>query len=378
MKTAVVVLPTYNEKDNISSLIPAIFTSQKNIDRWKLKILVVDDNSPDNTAYAVRHLQKKYSNLHLVLGKKEGLGKAYQRGFMYALHTLKPDVLFEMDADWSHDPKMIPSFLNAIDEGNDMVIGSRYMKGGSIPANWAWYRKVFSILSNFFVRIGFMHLSQKEWTNGYRAIRTWVVEKNLPSMGLYNGYVFQIAFLDKTLKLGAKIFEIPIHFTDRSKGESKIDAPLYIWNIIHYVVTHSSFIRYFVVGVIGFALDFFIAYLLITWRVTSKVAANMISSEVAIISNFLWNNFWSFSHKRIAGNSSVLFKQFFIFNLIASGSILIQGGGLGLALKLFGDREISILNFSIDSWIVYKVFIIACIIIPYSYMLYNKIVWKSK
>ena len=314
MKKAVIVLPTYNEKENVSTLIPALFSVQKRLKDWNIAVLVVDDSSPDDTADVVVKMQKKFPKLFLITGKKEGLGKAYQRGFTYALQKLAPDVLFEMDADWSHDPKKIPSFLQKIDAGSDMVIGSRYMKGGSIPQNWAWYRKIFSIMSNLFVRVGFMHLSQKEWTNGYRAIRKWVVKKNLPSMGLYNGYVFQIAFLDKTLKLGAQISEVPIHFTDRSQGESKIDAPQYIGNIIHYVLTHSSFVRYVLVGIVGFSIDFMIAYVLISFHVVSKVLANMISAEIAIISNFTWNNLWSFSHKRIKGTSFSFLKQFSVFN----------------------------------------------------------------
>jgi len=377
MKKAVIVLPTYNEKENVSTLIPTLFSIQKVLKDWRIAVLVVDDSSPDKTADAVVVMQKKFPQLYLISGKKEGLGKAYQRGFTYALKELAPDVLFEMDADWSHDPKKIPSFLEAIDAGSDMVIGSRYMKGGSIPQNWAWYRKIFSIMSNLFVRVGFMHLSQKEWTNGFRAIRKWVVEKNLPSMGLYNGYVFQIAFLDKTLKLEAKISEVPIHFTDRNQGESKINAPQYIGQIIHYVLTHSSFIRYVLVGIVGFSIDFMIAYLLISFHVASKVFANMISAEIAIISNFTWNNLWSFSHKRIKGTTSSLLKQFLVFNLIASGSILIQGGGLGLMLKFLGDSRFNMGIVSIQSWIVYKIFIIVFIIIPYSYLLYNKVVWKK-
>lgn len=377
MKNAVIVLPTYNERDNVSTLVPALFKIQQDLKEWNLIVLVVDDNSPDKTARAVSVLQKKFPKLFLLSGKKEGLGKAYQRGFTYALKKLRPDVLFEMDADWSHDPKKIPAFLEAIDAGSDMVIGSRYMKGGSIPQNWAWYRKIFSILSNLFARVGFMHLKQREWTNGFRAIRTWVVEKNLPSMGLYNGYVFQIAFLDKTFKLGACINEVPIHFRDRNSGESKINAPQYIWHIIRYVLTHSSFIRYVIVGLVGFSIDFLIAYLLITYHVVSKVLANMISAEIAIISNFTWNDLWSFNHKRIKGTARSFLKQFLVFNLIASGSILIQGGGLGLLLALLGDRQINMHYFTMQSWLVYKIFIITFIIIPYSYLLYNKIVWKK-
>ncbi|MCR4326110.1 MAG: glycosyltransferase [Candidatus Roizmanbacteria bacterium] len=377
-KNIVVVLPTYNEKENVSSLIKALFDVGKTIQNWKLLVLVVDDRSPDGTGKVVKQLQKKYSNLYLIEGNKEGLGKAYQRGFRYGLDELDAHVLVEMDADWSHNPKDLPKLVQQIERGADMVIGSRYMPGGSIPDNWGWYRKLLSVGANLIVRLGFMNLRQREWTNGYRMIKAWVAQKNLPEMGKYHGYLFQIAFLDKTLKLGARIDEVPIHFIDRTYGQSKINAKEYIMGIVSYILFNSSFIKYIVVGSTGFILDFGIAYLLIHLFNGPKVLSNVLSAEVAIISNFLLNNFWSFKHHRITGGPLVFMGKLFIFNLISSGSLVIQGFGLSLALKYIGDTVFNLGFMEIHSWIVYKASIIIFIIIPYSYILYTKVVWKKK
>jgi len=176
MKKALVILPTYNEQENIKTLIPEVFAVVKNNPKWQLSVLVVDDNSPDKTYLTVKSLQKKFKDLYLVLGKKQGLGKAYWRGFNFALERIKPYVIFQMDADWSHSPNLIPHFLKEIEEGADLVIGSRYIKGGSIPKNWQWYRKIFSVLGNFIIRLGFMSLKIHDWTSGYRAIKAWFIK----------------------------------------------------------------------------------------------------------------------------------------------------------------------------------------------------------
>jgi len=126
----VIIIPTYNEKENIGLLITALHEASQQFSQHTSHLLVVDDNSPDGTAAEVKAKQKKYKNLHLITGKKEGLGKAYLRGMDYASDKLGAEVMFEMDADFSHDPKLIPKFLEKIDQGYDLVVGSRYTSGG--------------------------------------------------------------------------------------------------------------------------------------------------------------------------------------------------------------------------------------------------------
>jgi dolichol-phosphate mannosyltransferase len=369
MRKAVIILPTFNEQGNIGSLIEAIFEQTKKFNNWDLHVLVVDSKSKDKTIDEINSLLKKYPHqLHLLVTEKEGLGKAYIRGFNYAIDKLKAFVIFEMDADWSHNPQDIPRFLKKIEQGADFVIGSRYMKGGSIPQDWGIHRKLFSILGNLIVRFGFMRLKISEWTNGYRAIKSWVAKEILPDMNKYSGYVFQVAFIDKAYNMGANIQNIPINFIDRKKGISKINSVQYITQTILYVFTKSSFIKFVIVGSMGFIVDFAISFLLIEKVNWTIWLATLISAECAIISNFLFNNFWSFKHKKINNTIFSYFFAFFKFNLISSFSIIIQAIGIQLLASLFGHQL----------WIYYKIFIIAFIIIPYSYIFYNKFIWKKK
>lgn len=368
MRKAVIVLPTYNEAKNIGKMLQSIFEVESDIHNWSINILVVDSNSPDGTAVFVEKLQKKHNNLSLLKTEKEGLGQAYIHGFTYALDNLNPFVLFEMDSDLSHDPKDIPKFLKKIEEGSDFVVGSRYIPGGSIPKDWEIHRKIFSVVGNWIVRLGFMKLSVTEWTNGYRAIKSWIVKKHLTDMEGYTGYVFQIALLDNAIKSGAKVQEIPVNFTDRIEGSSKIDSVEYIYQTIKYVFLNSSFIKFAIVGGIGFIIDFGISYFLIETVIVSVWLSTIISAETAIASNFLLNNQWSFKHKRLNRKERSLLWNFIKFNAIASGSLLIQTVGMTVSTNVFG----------VTYWYIYKVLIIIFIIIPYSYFFYNKLVWKDK
>ena len=139
----VVILPTYNERGNIEKLIPILEEEVfPKIKKHNMSILVADDNSPDGTGEEVLKMMKKWSNIEISKGTKEGLGAAYVRAMNYAVDKMKADVMFEMDADFFHDPNKIPEFLSKIDQGYDFVVGSRYIKGGGIPKNWGIHRKI--------------------------------------------------------------------------------------------------------------------------------------------------------------------------------------------------------------------------------------------
>lgn len=217
MKT-VIVLPTYNEAENIEELLHKVF---KTID-FETKILVVDDYSPDKTAEIVFKLQQQYENLYIIQKKERGLGKAYIKGFEYAINNLDAEILIEMDSDFSHDPKKIPELLREIQAGADFVIGSRYIKGGSIPKEWAFIRKINSKYGNLFARFIAGLKDVKDCTSGFRAIRADFIKKiNLDELNV-RGYSFQMNILFECVQLGAKVVEIPLNFVDRTKGKSKL------------------------------------------------------------------------------------------------------------------------------------------------------------
>jgi dolichol-phosphate mannosyltransferase len=380
MKKALIVLPTFNEAGTIKKLIEDILTQNKKLPNWNIEVLINDSASTDDTAKIIKVIQKKFpGKVYLLETRREGLGKAYHQAFTYSIEKIQPFVIFQMDADYSHNPNDIPLFLKKIEKGADFVIGARYIKGGSIPKNWGWYRKMFSICGNLIVRLGFMKLKIHDWTSGFRAIKSWIIKDTLFFVKDYSGYVFQIALLDHAIKKNAKISEVPINFIDRKYGKSKIIFTQYIFQILLYVFNNSSFIKFVIVGFFGFAVDFSFAYLFINKLHVSKAPSNMLSSEIAIFFNFLLNNFWSFKDKKIIGGFFAYLIKFITFNLVSSGSVIIQGAGLALALRFLGDKTINLLGvINVESWIIYKVLIIAFIIIPYSYILYNKFVWKKK
>jgi dolichol-phosphate mannosyltransferase len=238
MKT-VIIVPTYNERENIGRLIDVVEgIIAKLPSKFETHILVVDDTSPDGTAKEVQASQKKYKNLHLLINqKKAGLGGAYLKGMEYAVKNLGAEVLMEFDADFSHDPKKIPAFLNAIEAGSDLVLGSRYIKGGTIPADWGWHRKFLSVMGNITIRIIMTNFTIKDWTTGYRAIRREVYEsvKKAINRERFFGYTFQIGFLHQAIRQGYKVSEVPINFIDRTHGKSKL-GPEYIKNTLIFII----------------------------------------------------------------------------------------------------------------------------------------------
>ena len=223
MDHVVIVLPTYNEAENIGKLLDAIQNQARRLENSRLSVVVVDDLSPDGTGEIVSQYSKQRPNVYLLGGEeKRGLGTAYKRGIFYAINELGADIVFEMDADFSHDPNDIPRLLKVASEGSDFAVGSRYVPGGSIPDNWSALRKANSRWGNIFARhiAGLRNI--RDCTSGYRAIRTDLLRKIDLNKLAVTGYAFQMSLLHAAVQSGAVVSEIPIRFTDRVRGESKI------------------------------------------------------------------------------------------------------------------------------------------------------------
>jgi len=217
MKT-LVIIPTYNEQENIDRIVDAVLAQSEEID-----ILIVDDNSPDGTALLVKKLQKNNPRIHLIeRHNKMGLGTAYVAGFKYAIQK-RYDYIFEMDADFSHDPQEIPHFLEAIRE-NDLVLGSRYAQGVTI-VNWPLKRLILSYSANVYTRL-VTGLPFKDNTGGFKCIRREVLEAIDLDKINSGGYAFQIEMTYKAWKKGFRITEIPIIFVDRVEGTSKMSKKI--------------------------------------------------------------------------------------------------------------------------------------------------------
>lgn len=211
---ALVIVPTFNEKNNIKSIISKILDVDS-----RVEVLVVDDNSPDGTANLVKSIQEENSRVHLLQrAEKMGLGSAYIDGFRKSLE-LGFDAVFQMDADFSHDPKYIPSFLDEL-QNSDVIVGSRYIKGVSV-INWSLSRLLLSYFANIYAKI-VTGVPVNDLTGGFKCIKKEALQSVDFSKFSSNGYAFQIELNYSFYSNGFKIKELPIIFVDREEGESKM------------------------------------------------------------------------------------------------------------------------------------------------------------
>jgi dolichol-phosphate mannosyltransferase len=336
MLKLVIVLPTYNERENIQALIPALQDTLRAVP-YQSHILVVDDNSPDGTADAVRSLMKEHGNLHLITGEKRGLGAAYIRGMQHALAALGADVVVEMDSDFSHDPADLPRLLKTLDAPADFVIGSRYVPGGSIPSSWSWQRRANSRLGNLVARYVAGLYRVHDCTAGFRAIRSSVLRQIDFGTLRVKGYAFQIALLHRAVGLGAKVAEIPVHFVDRKLGESKLG----ISDIVEFLVnawwirlwTARTFIKFCIVGATGVGVNLAAFSALLAWG-SNPYVASPLAVEVSILWNFLLNNAWTFRYRPKAEHIGVRGLK---FNAISLASLAVTFGTFVTLSKLFPE-----------------------------------------
>jgi dolichol-phosphate mannosyltransferase len=219
---AIVVVPTYNERENIENLVCSVREQPGNID-----VLVVDDNSPDGTGALAQELASRWPGHVFVLHRrrKEGLGPAYLAGFRHVLANMEHDVIVQMDADLSHDPVYLPAFLDA-SKTYDLVLGSRYLKGISV-VNWDFKRLLLSKTASRYVRL-VTGLPFTDLTGGFKCWRRTTLERIDLNKVSARGYIFQTEMTYRTYRMGMRVGEIPIVFYERNLGRSKISGQIII------------------------------------------------------------------------------------------------------------------------------------------------------
>ena len=216
MNSILVCIPTYNEIENIESILARLFSANPDV-----HALVIDDSSPDGTAEVVQSLQSSNENLHLLKNPtKSGLGGAYRAGFSWAL-ARDFEYVIEMDADGSHQPEQLPSLISKI-SSSDVVIGSRWTKGGSV-VNWPLSRKILSLGGNFYVRT-VLGIKVKDATAGYRIYSKKALQELNLVESQSQGYIFQVDGTYRAIKHNLKVTEVPIEFVERSLGQSKMST----------------------------------------------------------------------------------------------------------------------------------------------------------
>ena len=355
---------------------------------WDCQILVVDDTSPDGTYKVVQEKQKKYANLFLSLSaKKSGIGGAYVRGFRYAMQELKADVVIEFDGDFQHPPETIPLMLNQIAEGYDYVLGSRKIRGGSNPKGWGFKRLFFSEFGGFVARFVMFFPTKiffaiTDPTTGLKASRVKNFVDTMDMDHLYSrSFGYKLEFLYKMIKLGAKTKEVPLKFYARTAGESKIE-PQTAKDIFRTVFllrwhdpTTQKFMKFGCIGLFGFVinkvgLDIFAKLLSSVINVVGirNTVANALAAEISIISNFIFNNLWTFKNEKLVWGSKLV-KKFTTFNLssVVSG-IVLPSLVIGLGTQIFGDQYRFL-------FLIIAVFFIT---VPLNWFIYNLVIWKKK
>jgi|FLYN01.1.fsa_nt_gi dolichol-phosphate mannosyltransferase len=231
----IIVLPTYNEAENLPLLMEELFA----LPVENLHVLVVDDNSPDGTGAIADRLAGQHPGRAHVLhrAEKAGLGPAYVAGLKRAL-SLGADLIIQMDADFSHPPRYIPDLLAAI-EHHDLVIGSRYVKGGSVDEHWSFYRKALSWFANRMYAASILRTRVRDATSGFRVWRRQALVGLDLDRIRSNGYIFLVEMTYIARRLGYRIQEVPIHFPDRKRGDSKmnvriqLEAAFRLWQIVY-------------------------------------------------------------------------------------------------------------------------------------------------
>lgn len=401
---ASIIIPTYNEQENIGYLIDTICREIfPTIEEWVCILIIVDGASSDDTARIVREKREEYPNVDLLVEeKKEGIGAAYRKGFQYAINHYKAEIIIEFDGDYQHPPSAIPELIQKIEQGYDYVLGSRRIKGGSYPREWDPDRLFLSKIGGLAVRIILLFPTKHFFfitdpTTGLKASRVKGFVNRFNFNSLYTtGFGYKLDFLFRMLKLGAKTTEIPLRFQRRKEGESKKtdQTASEIFKTSFFLrfkdEATKRFTKFAIIGTLGFLINavlleffyrihlghFFAAFFtntsgnkIILLLSNPSVWATAFSTEIAIICNFFLNNIWTFSQRK----PPTFFKKMIgllKFNAVSLTALGIQSMAVGIATLIFPDTLVT-RQFALAGAVLF-------LVVPYKWLFYNKIIWPER
>lgn len=338
MKKVTVVLPTYNEKANIASTIEKVFEQQKSLPGFEVHVVVADDiRSSDGTEEIVKRIIKKNNRVHFIK-VEPGLGVGLIKGHQYALKQLHPDILAQLDADGQVAPDVLVRLIKTIEEGYSLAIGSRFVKGGKNQLSFI--RRVFTYGASLVYRLMVGPWDIKEVTNSARAFTPELFKRiNLARLPWREPtFIIQPAFLHEAVLAGAKYKEIPLIFKNRLEGYSKNKVFNYSYDVISYCLdakVHAlglniplyrisrrakTLVKFSLVGVVGTLVDFFFYKAFINYLNLTPATSKGFSTEIAIINNFILNNYWTFRYRRTKTN---IWQKLGIFNAVSLGGLVI-------------------------------------------------------
>lgn len=367
----VIVMPAWNEAENIKEMIEVLMKKEFPSINADMQLLIVDNHSQDGTDKIVEEASQKYKNVHIVQQDKPGLGWAYVRGMQYAMGQLHADAILEMDGDFQHPPRFVKPMVDAYLAGADYCIGSRYIKGGSVPAEWAITRKAVSFFGNLFIRTVLLNFKIHDMTTGFRLSRVkGVLDKiELEKLMDLDRFAYKVDLLYQCLKNSKKTVEVPLEFAARTKEKSKFNwkemVATFTVAIVLGIKDKQRFIKFGTVGFLGFVVNF---GFLRVFR-AAGLSENLVwlfATELAIISNFTFNNIWTFKEVEIAGLGKTVAK-FLQFNLTSVGALVIQYFAGPFGVKLVGVQY--------DALVL--AFVVVFLVLPYNYIAYNLVIWKT-
>lgn len=365
MKKVVVIIPTYNESLVIAETIHQIFKATSS-STMSFHVLIFDSCSTDTTQEVVSQLQTIYPQLHLQTEQqKTGLGSAYLQAMRYALTHLGADIIVEFDADLSHQPQYLLPMIEKM-HTHDVVVGSRYIKGGSIPKNWGWHRKLLSKLGNVVARL-VLTPRYKDFTSGFRATHYLALNKALPEQFISNQYAYKLELLWALHKTKAKIVEYPIEFVDRELGQSKLPAnsifdSLRVLAILRFREL-KSYISMCAVGLIGLLIQCLV-YNGLRLSFTPFFAIQ-VAVVAASVNNFILNNQFTFKNRSMRQR----FRSFVFFIGYSLLMVGFQGNWVRLGINYFGTGYLK------ENLIMVSGVILGSIL---NYFFYSRLVWREK
>lgn len=392
LKKVSVVLPTYNEKANIEKTVEKVLAEEKNLPNFIIDVVIADDiRTSDGTDEIAKKLTKKNSRVHF-LKVEPGLGVGLIEGHKYALENLHPDILAQLDADGQVVTDVLVRLVQAIEEGYDLAIGSRFVKGGKNYLTFT--RRLFSAGASLFCRIVMGPFDIKEFTNSARAFTPELFKKiNLQRLPWKERtFIVQPAFLNEAILAGAKYKEVPLTFKNRLEGYSKnkvfnytydvitycLDARLNKWGfkiqLFHLTRRAKTFVKFGLVGFTGTIVDFLFYKIFINYFGLPPATSKGFSAEIAIINNFLLNNFWTFKYRKTKTN---IWQKLGIFNTVSLGGLVIAVIVVKFLHTIYGDGFIWVGSHHI----AYNNFYFLATIPPvmvYNFLMNHLITWRHQ
>lgn len=351
MKKVVVVLPTYNERDNLEDFVKEILDQEKNLPGYKIEIVISDSHSPDGTGEIAEKLSAKNFQIHYI-DVERGLGIGLIEGHLYSLKRCHPDVMAQLDADGQVEVEVLPKLVKAIEDGYNLALGSRFVPGGKNKLSFS--RRIFTSGASFVCRLIMGPWNIKEFTNSARAFTPALFKKiNLKRLPWREkSFIVQPAFLNECILAGARYKEVPLVFKNRAEGYSKNKVLNYIYDTLAYCIDarlhklgikislfkisrrFRTFFKFGLVGLAGTAVDFIFYKFFIAEFFLPPAIAKLLSATIAIQNNFTLNNLWTFRNRK---TKTSLWQKLITFNLVSSGGVLLSALIIFLLHRVYGD-----------------------------------------